>query len=153
MPAKSSPQRLALYRADYRRNKALHNARRTNNRRKESRTVRAARLAGLKAYYQRNKERFLTAAALRSRIKSAAPEAKTIQAWMRSVLRRPFAICYYCRKTVVTGSIDFDHVIPLSKGGQHALSNLCVSCPDCNGSKHDHLLPNWPKRGQLFLPL
>lgn len=42
-------------------------------------------------------------------------------------------LCFYC-----DGSLDnyhIDHIIPLSKGGEHQLHNLVLSCPTCNLKK------------------
>ncbi|WP_203620386.1 HNH endonuclease [Streptomyces sp. SID8499] len=36
-----------------------------------------------------------------------------------------------------------DHVIPLSRGGQHAEGNLVPACKSCNSSKGDKLLIEW----------
>ena len=50
--------------------------------------------------------------------------------------------CAYCQCNL--GQLDqvyhVDHVIPLAKGGAHALANLVLACPACNGYKRD-LLP------------
>ena len=42
--------------------------------------------------------------------------------------------CFYC-----DGELDnyhIDHIIPLSKGGEHKLYNLVLSCPTCNLTKN-----------------
>lgn len=145
--------RRAACRHQYRKNRARDNARRTDNRRQESPAVRARRLQKLREYYHREKAVFISKATLRQRKLSSACEAGRAREWMRAVLSKPLAACYYCRSVVLTSQIEFDHVIPLSKGGEHSVANLCVACIGCNRSKHDHLLPKWPKCGQLFLPL
>lgn len=46
--------------------------------------------------------------------------------------------CYYCGNPVSGKKAHIDHVIAVSKRGNHASQNLCASCPDCNlrkGSK------------------
>lgn len=144
----------ARCRACYRKNKAADNARRTRNRRAASPEAQERRKQRLRDYYQRNKERFINQATKRKRLRdSVTVNEEAIKAWMRAVLQRPFSVCYYCQRTVVTGGIDFDHVMPLSKGGAHALENLCVSCSECNGAKKDRLFNQWPKSGQTFLQL
>ncbi len=30
-----------------------------------------------------------------------------------------------------------DHMVPLSRGGLHCWTNVCLACPPCNLSKHD----------------
>lgn len=49
--------------------------------------------------------------------------------------------CCYCRKLFNSRrEKTIDHVIPVSKGGQHVLSNLVVACKPCNSRKHDEIL-------------
>ncbi len=36
-----------------------------------------------------------------------------------------------------------DHVIPLSRGGKHALDNVVPACRGCNTSKNDRLPSEW----------
>jgi hypothetical protein len=44
--------------------------------------------------------------------------------------------CFYC--TVILGKdYHMDHKTPLSRGGLHDDSNLCLACPACNMQKHD----------------
>lgn len=47
--------------------------------------------------------------------------------------------CIYCEKTEEeTGeSHHVDHVIPVSEGGRHHISNLVLSCASCNRQKGD----------------
>lgn len=45
-------------------------------------------------------------------------------------------ICYWCNKSLKNKKVHIDHYIPLSKGGEHTLSNLVASCPKCNSTKH-----------------
>jgi len=42
--------------------------------------------------------------------------------------------CYYCGRWC-QNHYHVDHKIPLSRGGTHARSNLCRSCPQCNLEK------------------
>lgn len=49
--------------------------------------------------------------------------------------------CHYCRKKF--NKLTMDHVIPLSKGGEHSASNIVPACLSCNlkkGSKIKTLL-------------
>lgn len=58
----------------------------------------------------------------------------------KRVLRRlRTAPCTYCQGP--GGTVD--HVIPLSRGGQHAEGNLVPACRSCNSSKSDKLLIEW----------
>ncbi len=58
---------------------------------------------------------------------------------------RSRGICYWCGKKARI--IHIDHITPLSKGGEHMMYNLCVSCPSCNCSKGDNDPQAW---GVLF---
>lgn len=49
--------------------------------------------------------------------------------------------CTYCGER--GGSLECDHVIPVSRGGGHADSNLTTSCRKCNRSKRDRPLSEW----------
>lgn len=42
-------------------------------------------------------------------------------------------VCHWCRSAC--DKYDIDHVVPLSRGGQHALHNLVIACPTCNRRK------------------
>jgi hypothetical protein len=53
-------------------------------------------------------------------------------------IRAKFAdCCAYCRTAeYLTVSIfEFEHIIPLSVGGETSFENLCLSCPTCNRYK------------------
>ncbi len=76
-----------------------------------------------------------------------------IEAWMSRVRHAPIATCYYCKECFPPSKIHFDHVLPLARGGKHVVENLCVSCPDCNLSKHAKLPHEWRKHAQALLSL
>ena len=42
----------------------------------------------------------------------------------------------FCLKCETTKSLEWDHVIPLARGGRHCVSNLQRLCQKCNGAKH-----------------
>lgn len=55
--------------------------------------------------------------------------------------------CYICGCTVSDTAMqgsefkkEYDHIVPLSKGGQHKLTNLAVCCKYCNRLKADKAL-------------
>jgi 5-methylcytosine-specific restriction endonuclease McrA len=43
--------------------------------------------------------------------------------------------CRYCGKQLSRRTMTFDHVIPLSRGGMHEVSNLVICCYQCNIDK------------------
>lgn len=49
--------------------------------------------------------------------------------------------CAYC--DVAGLDLCKDHVIPLSRGGRHAIANILPACRACNGAKSDMLLAEW----------
>ncbi len=58
--------------------------------------------------------------------------------------------CMYCQCLMVLPyrhwnplSATKDHVIPLSKGGEHSQSNIVAACLRCNGDKADLTLDEW----------
>ena len=61
-----------------------------------------------------------------------------------AVLRRDGEVCAYCGDT--DGPHHTDHVVPLSRGGESALTNLVVACYACNASKRDKLVDEWAGR-------
>ena len=57
--------------------------------------------------------------------------------------------CAYCQKKFK--KLTMDHVIPLSKGGAHTMSNIVPSCQSCNFHKHTSP-PPVPTQIILLLP-
>lgn len=53
----------------------------------------------------------------------------------------PVVICHWCKREVPVNDRVVDHLVPLIKGGAHAVSNLVRSCFKCNARKHD-LMPD-----------
>lgn len=67
-------------------------------------------------------------------------------AWMRIrrfVLRRDNHTCQYCGRN--SGPLHCDHVVPISRGGTNALSNLVTACAPCNQSKRNLLVEEWER--------
>lgn len=62
--------------------------------------------------------------------------------WER-MLNRLGHRCAYCG---TVGVLEQDHVVPLSRGGRHAIANILPACPGCNRSKSDSLLVEWRLR-------
>lgn len=50
--------------------------------------------------------------------------------------------CAYCSRK---GKLTLDHVIPISRGGEHTKSNVVPACPECNFSKGAKLLSEWKR--------
>jgi 5-methylcytosine-specific restriction endonuclease McrA len=54
--------------------------------------------------------------------------------------------CAYCNERA---PLTMDHVIPLSRGGRHAIGNLQPVCEQCNKRKGAMLLSEWRYRRAL----
>jgi 5-methylcytosine-specific restriction endonuclease McrA len=48
--------------------------------------------------------------------------------------------CQYCGGDFATNELTFDHVIPKSRGGRTAWTNVVTACSPCNLLKGNHLL-------------
>jgi len=51
--------------------------------------------------------------------------------------------CTYCRRQVPNGSLTWDHIEPLSRGGEHLIENLVIACRSCNARKGNRFLLEW----------
>jgi 5-methylcytosine-specific restriction endonuclease McrA len=65
----------------------------------------------------------------------------------------PSFYCYYCQKQFPTQELQVDHIVPYSKGGNHATDNVCKACSKCNESKGELSLSELIFCGQLLLSL
>lgn len=53
----------------------------------------------------------------------------------RRVMRRDNYICQICHKPIPDDKINFDHIIPWSKGGSSDESNIRLLCENCNKAR------------------
>jgi len=61
----------------------------------------------------------------------------------RTILfRRDEGRCHLCGKKVKINGWHLDHIVPLSKGGEHSYRNVAVACPRCNMQKGPGRLPS-----------
>lgn len=51
------------------------------------------------------------------------------------------AVCEYCSSS--EGHLEFDHVIPVSRGGKDDLANMAFSCRPCNNAKSNKTPSEW----------
>lgn len=58
--------------------------------------------------------------------------------------------CAYCG---CTGDLHIEHVVPISKGGTHAIGNIIPACKDCNFSKAANEAESWYKAQPFFSEL
>jgi 5-methylcytosine-specific restriction endonuclease McrA len=59
---------------------------------------------------------------------------------MLQVVRRDGQICQKCFQPVRDNKVEFDHIIPFSRGGTSTAGNLRLVCFDCNRSKGNSLV-------------
>lgn len=58
-----------------------------------------------------------------------------------SIIARDSSRCHLCGKKVHASDIHLDHLVPLSKGGEHTARNLAVAHSRCNMIRSDGRLP------------
>jgi 5-methylcytosine-specific restriction endonuclease McrA len=71
-------------------------------------------------------------------------ELLTSSEWL-AILAEAGGHCAYCGKEA---KLTLDHVIPLSKGGQHSAPNVVPACARCNSSKGSKTLEEWQAKRQ-----
>ncbi len=82
-----------------------------------------------------------------------------ISAKLRSqVAERDGDRCAYCQTSEANSGIplSIDHVLPVAKGGQTTLDNICLACRTCNEAKGKRIGGVDPLSGQdcpLFNPI
>lgn len=55
-----------------------------------------------------------------------------------SVFRRDNCVCQICRKNVALDEINYDHIIPWSKGGSSDEANIRILCESCNKKRSNN---------------
>lgn len=60
----------------------------------------------------------------------------------KNLWRRDGGECQYCGIYISITDCTIDHVLPKSKGGKHAWTNIVLSCAPCNQKKGSRLLSN-----------
>ncbi|HEX8510460.1 MAG TPA: HNH endonuclease [Propionibacteriaceae bacterium] len=61
-------------------------------------------------------------------------------------MSRAQGCCAYCGEC---RPLTMDHVVPLARGGRHAIGNLAPACETCNKRKGSMLLVEWRYRSAL----
>ena len=93
-------------------------------------------LAKARAHRQNNRSKYINYYHSRRDRLLALGEYRVTSKELDSLLRKP---CFYCGKKSET----IDHIIPVSRGGRHAIGNLTGSCKKCNFSKNNKFLIEW----------
>lgn len=58
----------------------------------------------------------------------------------QEVLKRDNYKCRYCGAKLDDDTAQFDHILPLSRGGMDDTSNIAACCPTCNTSKANRII-------------
>lgn len=95
-------------------------------------------------HYLQNASRIIVANRQRKVRRKQSLGAYTLQD-VQVMLQSQKGLCWWCGVSV--GEVyHVDHRVPLSRGGTNYPENLCISCPNCNLSKHNKLPQEWNGR-------
>ena len=81
--------------------------------------------------------------------KFAAPGSHT-RAQFLDLVRRFDNFCPACGEQFLTGQLEEDHIVPLSRGGSDDISNIQPLCKSCNSRKRDRMMDYRPKVQERF---
>jgi 5-methylcytosine-specific restriction endonuclease McrA len=126
----------AAYRANIKKRKAYAAAYHKANHKKLVARVTAWRLANPEA-------RALEGHRRRAKVKCGISRSEL--GTLREKYGKRCAICH------VSGRMTIDHVMPLSRGGQHIISNIQFLCRSCNSSKHARPMELFAREKGLLL--
>lgn len=90
------------------------------------------------AYKKANKDKFKSIAKARCAKQRGADVCDFTHKQWAAMKLRFHNTCFYCG--VIPESLEQDHVIPLSKGGNHTENNIVPCCRTCNASKQSKAL-------------
>ena len=84
------------------------------------------------------------------RRKAQMRESVAIQITGKQIRQRFAEFDHHCAYCGAAGDLHIEHVVPISKGGPHAIGNIIPACKDCNFSKRDHEAESWYRRQPFF---
>jgi 5-methylcytosine-specific restriction endonuclease McrA len=58
-----------------------------------------------------------------------------------AIYERDMGRCHICKKKASRDSFDLDHLVPLSRGGEHSAANMAVAHQSCNRRRGPGRLP------------
>lgn len=128
-----SARRTAKYRQDPAKGRAETRAWRLSNPEK----AKAIR----RRHYEKNREAILAHSIDNIARRKACYSAGTITlADWRAIVAMHDGNCVYCGEK---RRMTMDHIVPLSRGGEHSAMNIVPACKSCNSSKGSKLLHEW----------
>lgn len=95
--------------------------------------VKKSRAASSKRWRQANHDKVIAQKRTRRSRKRGAKTYVVSAKELKTLYSRP---CCVCGSKI---NIEIDHIVPLSKGGDHSIGNLQPLCKPCNLSKSDKL--------------
>ena len=63
----------------------------------------------------------------------------TVKDWKKLLNQYNFC-CFYCKDK---GEMTMDHIIPISRGGNHSIGNIIPACKSCNSKKNKRFIMEW----------
>lgn len=156
---KDHDKRITYQREYNRKNSAIQNEKRRldrkNNKEKYSEQNRIRYLRDREVILKRNKEyqKSHPHVSDKTRYKRKAVESfeVSVKDYNRLLIRYRNK-CAYCNIALddwgrlKANSLQWDHVVPLSRGGRHSIGNLVPCCRSCNISKRDKFVVEWKLR-------
>lgn len=70
----------------------------------------------------------------------------TIDEW-RDTKKKFNKSCAYCG---TSGDMQYDHIMPLHRGGTHYITNIVPCCAKCNERKHISTIDEWYKTQSVY---
>jgi hypothetical protein len=69
----------------------------------------------------------------------------------QTIIERAQSRCEYCQSQMsyATQSFVFEHITPISRGGETMLDNLTLACGGCNGHKYNKVAVPDPIDGEM----
>lgn len=128
--AENPERRKEVVQAHYQRNKASENARAVAWRKANPDRIKEHR----RGWHQRHREANIARMAAR---RAKAREYVVSDRDLRRIMAQPCAHCGSGER------LHLDHIVPLARGGQHAVGNLQMLCQRCNQSKGKKVMTEW----------
>ncbi len=94
-------------------------------------------------YYKEHKDDFVFKARERKRLIRETKDGTITKESLGHMYETQFHKCDYCECDLDIFGKHLDHILPLTRGGMHTLSNVHWVCPKCNLSKNDKTEEEW----------
>lgn len=98
---------------------------------------------------QKDRQRItgIIAANRRRALERQVTAAKITRKQIRDRFQQFGNACAYCGNT---NSLQVEHVVPVSRGGTHAIGNIIPACSRCNQNKHANEVYSWYKAQDFY---